>query len=343
MFPENIDYAYSTFTMTSTRSVDPSTLKAFEGAAAGHDGVLLDPSGEVLVKPCTQTELAFYQETVADHPKFAELIPTFMGTLTLGAPTQVPSATAVHEPAELLQEQHGQQALHGTKLETSTAIVLDNLEHGFKCPNVLDIKLGAKLYADDTAPEKAARLDKVAAETTSGSLSFRIAGMKVWNGQSFDVHDKFYGRKFNADNVKDGFATFFSGLTTGLRAELAAELLETIEAEISKIRHSLERSESRMYSASLLIVYEGESSSLDILMGGAPRTPRIDERAPTLGEVQKSVEDEEEETEEPVAYKVKMIDFAHAAWTPGQGRDENVIKGLKNIEKQMDRLISRFG
>ena len=98
-----------------------------------------------------------------------------------------------------------------------------------------------------------------------------------------------------------------------------------------------------MYSASVLIVYEGDSSALEVLMGSEPKTPRIDERAPTQLEVKKSMEDEEEdESEPPVAYKVKMIDFAHAEWTPGNGKDENVIKGLKNIEKQMDQLIARF-
>jgi 1D-myo-inositol-tetrakisphosphate 5-kinase/inositol-polyphosphate multikinase len=39
---------------------------------------------------------------------------------------------------------------------------------------------------------------------------------------------------------------------------------------------------------------------------------------------------------------VKMIDFAHAQWTPGKGPDENVIKGLKNIENQMDALIAKL-
>ena len=185
-------------------------------------------------------------------------------------------------------------------------------------------------------------MDKVASETTTGSLGFRIAGMRVWNGQEFDTYDKFYGRKFNADNVKDGFATFFSGLTTGVNPDEAVELLETIEAEIAKARSILERLESRMFSASILIVYEGDSSALGTLMGSAPKTPRLQEKAPTLGEVKRSEEEEEDEDEEPVAFKVKMIDFAHAEWTPGKGKDENVINGLKNVEKQMDGLISQI-
>lgn len=331
---------------TKKHQLDASTLKQFSNAAAGHDGVMSDPTGELLIKPCVEAEINFYQQTTAEHPDFAELMPTFMGTLQLGSPAAAPDVTAASETHELTQAQKDEQLKHGLKLATETAIVLENLEHGFTHPNVLDLKLGSRLYADGTSPEKAERLDKVAAETTSGSLNFRIAGMKVWNGQDFDIYDKFYGRKFNAENVKDGFATFFAGLSTGIRPDEAQELLETIEAEVSKARHLLERAESRMYSASVLIVYEGDTAALGSLMeSNAPKTPRADERAPTMKEVKKSVEEEEEEEEmaaAPTAYKVKMIDFAHARWCPGEGKDENVIKGLKNVEAQMDGLIARF-
>jgi 1D-myo-inositol-tetrakisphosphate 5-kinase/inositol-polyphosphate multikinase len=325
------------------QQLDASQLKAFENAAAGHDGVLSDPSGELIIKPCTEAEINFYQETVNEHSDFAEMMPTFMGTLQLGASSTVEAATAAHEGEELTQAAKDQQLTHGVKLATQTAIVLENLEHGFKKANVLDLKLGARLYEDGTKPDKAARLDKVASETTSGSLNFRIAGMKVWNGETFDIYDKFYGRKFNAENVQNGFETFFSGLSTGLKSDMAQELLETILAEITKARHMLEKYESRMYSASVLIVYEGDSSELEVLMGGELKTPRVDERMPTQFEVKKSIEEEEEEEEQPpVTFKVKMIDFAHAEWASGKGPDENVIVGLKNVEKQMDQLIARF-
>jgi 1D-myo-inositol-tetrakisphosphate 5-kinase/inositol-polyphosphate multikinase len=328
--------------MADLKSFDQTKLKAFENAAAGHDGVLSDESGELVIKPCTAAEIEFYQESVAEHPKFYELMPTFMGTLTLGNPAETLDSTAAQE--ELTQDEKDKSLLHGKKLSTESAIVLENLEYGFQQANVLDLKLGARLWADGTKPDKAERLDKVAAETTSGSLNFRIAGMKVWNGQTFDIYDKFYGRKFTKDNISDAFATFFSSLSAGVPKDDARQLLETILADITKARHSLERSESRMYSASILIVYEGDNNALDTLMGNPPKTPRGDERAPTTLEVKQSQDEEEDEDEDapPVAHRVKMIDFAHAKWCPGEGPDENVIKGLKNIEDQMDMLIARF-
>jgi len=327
--------------MAETKGLEASTLKAFENAAAGHDGVLSDPSGELLIKPCTKHEVEFYEHTLLDHPAFAEMMPTFMGTLSLGAPAQVVDVTAAHEGLQQTQPQRDPQA-RGAKLNTDVAIVLGNLEHGFHHPCVLDIKLGARLYADGTNAEKAARLDKVSSETTSGSLNFRIAGMRVWNGDTYDIYDKFYGRNFNARNVKDGFATFFSRMSSGTSPDDAAQLLEIIQAEVSKIRHALERLESRMYSASLLVVYEGDNAALESLLGVSSKTPKADEEVPSLREVKESIEEEEEENVEPVAFKVKLIDFAHAAWTPGKGKDENVIKGLKKVEDQLDQLIMRF-
>jgi 1D-myo-inositol-tetrakisphosphate 5-kinase/inositol-polyphosphate multikinase len=322
--------------------LNTSNLKPLANAAAGHDGVLSDESGELIIKPCTNEEVTFYQQTLAEHPDFAELMPTFMGTLSLGAP-DIAAAGEV-----LTQEQKDRTLLHGKKVATQTAIVIENLEYGFKRANVLDLKLGSRLYADGTEADKAARLDKVASETTSGSLNFRMAGMKVWNQKSndFDVYDKFYGRQFNASDVSQGFETFFASLLSAseVRQADAALLLETILADVTKARHLLEKAESRMYGASVLIVYEGDSDARDMLMGGELKTPRVDERAPTQKELEKSVDGEEDGDEDapPVAFQVKMIDFAHATWTTGQGMDENVVKGLKNVEAQLDGLIARI-
>nr|POE51853.1 inositol polyphosphate multikinase [Quercus suber] len=337
-----------------TQSLDASSLKAFENAAAGHDGVLSDESGELIIKPCTNDELEFYQQTTAQHPDFAALMPAFMGTLQLGAPAAAETSAPLADHELLTQardQQHQQQKLHGAKIPSTTAVVLENLEHGFTHPNVLDLKLGARLYAaESTRVDKAQRLDQVSAETTSGSLNFRIAGMKVWNGAALDVYDKFYGRGFTAETVAQGFTTFFEPLRRSLARAETEEVLCTVRDEVAKVRGVLERAESRMYSASVLVVYEGDGAALRSLMEREKVEPEVVERTPTNMEAGQSEEndeedeeEEEEETEEPAAFKVKMIDFAHAQWTPGLGADENVIKGLKNIEAQLDSLISSSG
>lgn len=49
----------------------------------------------------------------------------------------------------------------------------------FQKPNLLDIKLGTVLYDEDATPEKRARMEKAAAETTSSETGIRITGFQV--------------------------------------------------------------------------------------------------------------------------------------------------------------------
>lgn len=185
----------------------------------------------------------------------------------------------------------------GRKLETGLSIVLENVAAGFKRPNVLDVKLGSRLWADDAAPAKRVKLDEVSRQTTSSSLGFRIAGMKVWAGDNgkreiaeqefiettkgaeggdavkskvtivetddgYRRYDKWYGRSFTEDNVKDGFETFLAGAKVGKEdhSKLIAKRLAT---ELRRIQAILEKEQSRMYSASILIVYEGDPDAFD--------------------------------------------------------------------------------
>lgn len=59
------------------------------------------------------------------------------------------------------------------------SIVLENLAHLFARPNILDIKLGTVLYDDDASPEKKARMEKTARETTSLTTGVRLTGFQV--------------------------------------------------------------------------------------------------------------------------------------------------------------------
>ncbi len=58
------------------------------------------------------------------------------------------------------------------KIATDKAVVLENAAFGYTRPNILDAKLGSRLWADDAPLEKKQRFDKIASETTSGSLEF---------------------------------------------------------------------------------------------------------------------------------------------------------------------------
>jgi 1D-myo-inositol-tetrakisphosphate 5-kinase/inositol-polyphosphate multikinase len=60
----------------------------------------------------------------------------------------------------------------------------------------------------------------------------------------------------------------------------------------------------------------------------------IDPETAQLGDL----EDEEDEEEGPKVHDLRLIDFAHASWTPGQGPDENVLMGVRNLYRIFEEL-----
>ncbi|OOQ89281.1 arginine metabolism regulation protein iii [Penicillium brasilianum] len=420
-------------------------LVPFDHVAAGHDGVRCTLSGSLIAKPCTRQEVEFY-ESSALHPGFQEFMPLFIGSLSsaeqqqplaiaaaqqsgaaflpaLGDATTtdpVPEAPA-SQTSTVVQEQEAAKSTEsawvpsgGKKLDTGLSIVLENVASGFRRPNVLDVKLGARLWADDAPPTKRSKLDAVAKETTSSSLGYRIAGMKVWTGKNGDTdegsltdpyatkhegkegakgeviekdgyrrYDKWYGRSFTDESIKQGFETFLAGAKAGT-VDRSRMIAQRLVEELRNVQQVLESEESRMYSSSVLIVYEGDPEAMehaleeekkiadlrdqngeeeddqdddeeevefeineeslelvDVQLGdGLPQTAiniNIDPSTaqfPTLGD------DDEDEEDAPKVHDLRLIDFAHATWTPGAGPDENVLMGIRSLIKMFQELAA---
>ncbi|KAF3483133.1 inositol polyphosphate multikinase [Arthroderma uncinatum] len=395
---------------SKAQKLDEGNFVAFDHAAAGHEGVRCDESGGLIAKPCTEKEILFY-ESGANHPAFQRYMPTFIGSLTAGAPQGALDLSTANAEAPLLvasaetSKDNSSLPLElattkasipisrpakkpeepwvpsgGKKLDTGLSIVLENITDGFVRPSVLDVKLGARLWDDDAVPDKRAKLDKVASETTSGSLGFRIAGMKTWAGEGKDIKqlesdidisadhlpstssekvkskskviesegyrrfDKWYGRGFNEHNVKQGFETFLASAKAG-KIDRSAFVAGRVAAELRSIQSVLESEESRMYSASVLIVYEGDPEAFERALEMESKEAANSESLSTRtaghgGDDDDDDEDEEEEEEEdtPKVHDIRLIDFAHASWTPGQGPDENLLRGLRNVARIMEDL-----
>lgn len=308
------------------------------------DGVLSDESGAVVVKPCTAAEITFYESVAASHSDLVPYLPTFMGQLSLSADDT--ASTAV-ESGTIETADGKVERLHGKKLATELHIVLENITHGFKKPNVLDLKLGAQLWDEAAKPEKRARLDAVSAETTSGSLGFRIAGMRAYKGESvpaipedltkyveqdtksgYWVYNKMYGRKFSAEDVNDGFVSYiFPGEKTQAELERAREVLAYFLGEVKDVIEVFEKKESRMYSASILLVYEGDVEEY-------AKTKQVLRSARPEGE-------DDEDEHQPKLAAVKLIDFAHATWQAGAGPDENALQGMRSTTKILKQLLDQ--
>lgn len=366
----------------------------------------------LIVKPCKQAEIDFYQ-TTANHPKFQYYIPIFLGTLELNQAAAQPKTGHPYSHSRgtsqnLVPPSSGGHVTGpveawtpsgGGAIAAKDGIVLENVAYGFDRPNILDVKLGRRLWGDDAPPAKRQKLDKAAAETTSGPLGFRIAGMRTWMGENAGLEfestngykkcDKLYGRSFHVDTVSQGFEEYFLVDQAGVTRHLASKVIRRFVEDLRGLQNVLQSEESRMYSASLLFVYEGNGERLqgDIEAAepfettipsneGSSRPEEEDKEAfhesdgvgtfdemfarepNNLGSdstrftiVKANINNppgieaayESSSESEATEYKVhalKLIDFAHANWTPGHGPDENLLFGIRNVIKILEKLIS---
>lgn len=251
---------------------------------------------------------------------------------------------------------------NGNKIQTDLAIVLENVAHGYNKPNILDVKLGARLWDDEAPKSKRVKLDKVSSETTSGPLGFRIAGMRTYQGapanghsditpDGYKLYDKMYGRTFSVKNVSEGFRDYFLlDKETKPRGPIRKIIKRFIE-DLKELQDVIANGESRMYSASLLFVYEGKQDTLvdaftsekDIIesMGRQSSTTMGTEIGPhaTVPNVIDDDDAEDEQPKFPPIQSLKLIDFAHAKWTPGAGADENILHGMRNVIKHLSEII----
>lgn len=367
---------------------------------------MCDAKGELFIKPCTDSEINFYQSASQQFGEFAELMPLFMGTLTLGDQahsdnslglnignipsilpepgnstasqdqTAAPAATEVGEPSEQLQSDRDicQLSKKGKKIKTDKAIVLENATFGFKKANILDVKLGVRLWADDAPLEKRHRFDKISAETTHGCLGFRIAGMRIYRGDEtskldadgYRHYDKLYGRLcVNRNNVVDEIRRFVYNKHAKIDPEDSRVVSAAFARELHRARDVIARHESRMYSSSLLFVFEGDAEALHAAIEENCSSASTDSKKVTdqstkrndsgiglevdtgcHGDRDENDDDEATDDDEncsesslrPICL-VKLIDFAHAHWATGQGPDENVLVGVTSLGRIFEELI----
>ncbi|PTB64850.1 SAICAR synthase-like protein [Trichoderma citrinoviride] len=382
------------------RIPSPDELRDYDHAVAGHAGTLCDADGELFIKPCTQTEIAFYQAVEANgYRDFAEIMPLFMGDLQLSTPEDVPlddallgvisddgvetskeqiAAKIVEQVAKVAPKAAADNAVswvptQGKKIKTDKSVVLENASFGYKKANILDVKLGVRLWADDAPAEKKRRFDAISEQTTHGNLGFRISGMKVyhgsgdkakWDKDGYMVYDKDFGRlAVNDDNVVDAFRTFIFNKTAGIDQALGRAVAAAFVRDLERVEEVLTNHETRMYSSSLLFIFEGDGAALsaaieknnEILERDSAESytcppvsrtnigmdNRMDSGIALEDEDDSANGDEDEDEDDlqlPKIYTLKLIDFAHAEFTPGLGPDENILTGVRSLLKIFKEL-----
>ncbi|PPQ91774.1 hypothetical protein CVT25_000418 [Psilocybe cyanescens] len=325
---------------------DLSSTHALSSQVGGHAGVTTTEDGSLLIKPALHRELEFYQKLQRDSSldELRAFTPKFLGTLRLEG--QVDPAHA--------------------DLTQGLSLVLENVSYPFLKPNILDIKLGTVLYDETASEEKVARMLKTAKETTSLETGVRLTGFQVYdNVTSLPVNTpKSYGKSIRADQLGEGIAKFFPVGTpvsaadhvdavvdgaalspsSGLLRETLVPILHAIREEVALIREVFSEIELRMVGGSLLVIYEADWARAE----EGIKQYLADEEEEGAEEEEEEEEGEEEDDDEATAkrpgppFVVKLIDFAHTLFAPGQGPDQGVLLGMDTVLKLLDARLKEI-
>lgn len=345
-------------------AVFPVSLMKYSKAehqVAGHDGALVDDTGMVFIKPSTEQEIQFYTQIQAmessagddDNEEalyLTDFLPAFMGTLQHGISEQVEQSQQVTDE---LRQMHMSQSQSQTASDIDPSIpylVLENLLYPYKHPSIIDIKLGSVLHDENSSNEKRERLQRVSEETTSGSLHYRVCGMKLYGDKVPDLSkfdnadghvtcangyvtfDKWFGRALTKETVLDNFTLFF--MYNRLSHEQQQSVVQNIVVKLQLLYNTLIDQELRIRSGSLLFIYENDVSRWEAETTFA-QTAEDDYH----DDDDDDEEDEDYDTHPGPLSQLNMIDFAHAKFTPGQGPDDDILDGIHNLITALETLL----
>ena len=260
----------------------------------GSPGTIVSEDGSMFIKPATKAEIDFYDAINSDpqYNDLRELCPKYYGRLD-DFKADLDMKEILQEKFELgtipgashhkVGEPMGTDRRHGGSraILAKTAIALESLTDPFTKPNTLDIKLGTVLYDNDATLAKKDRFTKVTATSTNKEFGFRFAGMKIWKGHDahpdfpkpaegtpyitkdlFCEYDGKWGKELKDDEVKDAFRSFLFEPGARVDAEMSKYVAQKFLEEVMKMERVLKKLVTRMYSASILFVYEGKGEEL---------------------------------------------------------------------------------
>ncbi|KAK9767534.1 hypothetical protein K7432_002634 [Basidiobolus ranarum] len=297
--------------MNTPQSANPHTADArtFEHQVAGHGGIY-SIGGGLIAKPNCETERIFYEQSVT-FPEFQNFLAKFYGTLRL----------ATSSERAMLENAQANEAIIQNPITLSNSeqdcICIEDISSGFRKPCILDIKLGTRLYDDDATSEKKARAIANAEKTTSGSSGIRICGLKVYDriSKEYIEYPREFGRKLQEDGLLDAISKFFPPT---FDAQYRLDIMDGFLSELKEYLSVVENLELRLYSSSILFVYEGDPSG----------------ESPSNGEGDAS----DESDNEGHLFDFRVIDFAHSKWELGGGIDEQYLFGLRNTLELFEKL-----
>ena len=161
---------------------------------------------------------------------------------------------------------------------------------------------------------------------------------------------KSYGKSIRAAQLGEGIAKFFPvgspvsdttpSSSNGLPKETLEPILRAICEEIAEIRQVCSCLEMRMVGASLLIIYEADWARAEQCLTEFNEEEDVveDEGADMADE-----DDEDDSSKRPgPPFVVKLIDFAHTRFAPGEGPDKGVLLGMDTLLKLLDTRLAEI-
>ena len=229
-----------------------SNWKAFDHQVAGHKGTIMETGDQgFLAKISNDIEDSFYKQANSTNSPLLPFMPQYKGSQTISNKPSPPT------------------------------IIISNVVYGVPTPCIADIKIGTRLYGDDASEEKKARMLHQANTTTSGSTGLRICGMKLYDSikDTFQVLDRSFGRALTSEQLVVGVLAYLRVIdvqavvdqlpVVGLPELKALEYEKTAVLNIinrfvtllTSLSDAIKASPVRLYGASVLLVYNGNSAS----------------------------------------------------------------------------------
>uniref|UniRef100_A0A914ZPQ2 Kinase n=2 Tax=Parascaris univalens TaxID=6257 RepID=A0A914ZPQ2_PARUN len=137
-------------------------------------------------------------------------------------------------------------------------IVLENIVREFRYPCILDLKMGIRQHGDGIDELKRLRFVSKCERTTSKKYGVRVAGMQYYDASNsmYQCVNKYYGESLSFLQMRNFLYEFFGSPPGSDRQKL---LFKSFHDKLIQLHKALSKAEGcRLFSASLLVVYDGD-------------------------------------------------------------------------------------